>query len=75
MQGSGRHGKVLGVAREWALQGGRCCWGVGSQRWDVGIAKAYMRHFHKLSNLNETVIFQNPPQMHRQGGLSPLTGP
>ena len=27
-----------------------------------------LRHFHKLSNLNETVILQNPPQMHRQGG-------
>jgi len=27
-----------------------------------------VRHFHKLSNLNETVILQNPPQMHRQGG-------
>jgi len=33
------------------------------------------RHFHKQSNLNETVILQNPPQMHRQGGWSALTGP
>jgi len=34
-----------------------------------------LRHFHKLSNLNETVIFQNPPHMYRQGEWSALTGP
>jgi len=42
LQRSGRHDKVLGVAWGWALQGGRYCGGVGSQRWDVGAAKAYM---------------------------------
>jgi len=34
-----------------------------------------MSHFHKLSSLNETVILQNPPQMHRQGEWSALPGP
>jgi len=42
LQKSGRHDKVLGVAWGWALPGGRCVGGVGSQHRDVGAATAYM---------------------------------